>query len=486
MKIKTLYVILVTTLLIILTFSMFFRPLETVCAQTLVAPSGAFASKSLIDLGQSSVFSVTTNASNGITPYSYQWLGEPPGANTFSAISGATTLPYNWSSTGATLGNWSFELQVTDSASNVVTSNVFNVTINTDPTVTLTPTAVTVDVGQAALFRSNPTGGSGIYMFYQYYLNGTLQSGQSSSGYSFVPTSTGTELITATVTDSLEYTSVKSASPSITVNPALNTSPITISLNTVIQGQTSILNATVTNGTPPYAYQWFSEAPGTSSYSSISGANVTSYNFVTSTSTTTGSWNFMLQVTDSAGNVVNSMAASVAVETALVAPNTTAYSGIQFYTVNQGQELIVTTSVVTTGTAPYSYQWFEATPDVPTFSSIIGATAPDYYFSTSTNTATGSWSFMVQITDATDQTVNSTVAQVTVNLISSTPTPTPSPSPAVTPSPTASPTSSPSPSPSPTPTIAEFPSVLVVAIILLVAAAVPLFRTKTKRINNQK
>ena len=57
----------------------------------------------------------------------------------------------------------------------------------------------------------------------------------------------------------------------------------------VDQGQTSVLSSSaVTTGTSPYTYQWFSEAPGASSYSPISGANSSSYSFATSTSTATG------------------------------------------------------------------------------------------------------------------------------------------------------------------------------------------------------
>jgi hypothetical protein len=75
---------------------------------------------------------------------------------------------------------------------------------------------------------------------------------------------------------------------------------ISVSPSTLYQGQTLQLNSTVTSGTSPYLYQWFSEAPAASSYSPISGATSSNYNFTTSTSTAAGSWNFMLQVTDNA------------------------------------------------------------------------------------------------------------------------------------------------------------------------------------------
>ena len=75
---------------------------------------------------------------------------------------------------------------------------------------------------------------------------------------------------------------------------------VSASAGTVDQGQTSTLtSAAVSTGTSPYSYQWLEKAPG-GSYSSISGATSSSYSFVTSGSTTIGSWRFELQVTDSA------------------------------------------------------------------------------------------------------------------------------------------------------------------------------------------
>jgi hypothetical protein len=60
-----------------------------------------------------------------------------------------------------------------------------------------------------------------------------------------------------------------------------------------------------------------------------------------------------------------------------------------------------------------------------------------------------------------------------------TPTPTPIPTPTPTPSSTQTPTSSPSPSTSPTPTVPEFPSVIVVTILLIAASATIIFCNRT-------
>jgi YVTN family beta-propeller protein len=97
------------------------------------------------------------------------------------------------------------------------------------------------------------------------------------------------------------------------VAPSVSASPVKVD-----QGQTSFLNSTaVTTGIAPYAYQWFTEAPGASSYSSIGGATSSNYSFVTSTSTATGNWSFILRVTDHTAAAVNSTAVTVTVSQAV-------------------------------------------------------------------------------------------------------------------------------------------------------------------------
>ena len=160
--------------------------------------------------------------------------------------------------------------------------------------------------------------------------------------------------------------------------------------------------------------QWLEKAPG-GSYSSISGATSSSYSFVTSGATATGVWSFELQVTDSASpNVmVTSAAVSVTVNSALAAPTVTASAG----TVNQGQTSSLTSTAVSTGTSPYTYQWLEKAPGAGSYSPITGATSSSYSFVTSGATATGVWSFELQVTDsaAYPVTVTSTAVSVTVN-----------------------------------------------------------------------
>jgi YVTN family beta-propeller protein len=188
--------------------------------------------------------------------------------------------------------------------------------------------------------------------------------------------------------------SVLSDHPTL-VAPSVSSSP-----STVDQGQTSSLRSTaVTTGVPPYTYQWFSEALGASSYSPIGGATSSSYNFVTSTSTATGSWTFILQVTDNTGAAVNSTAVTVTVNGALsvtISPTSVRMN------VSKSQ---LFTATVSKGTSPYSYQWYL------NGSAVSGATSASWTF---TPSSTGYYTVYVAVTDATSAFAISNTSTVTV------------------------------------------------------------------------
>ncbi len=119
-----------------------------------------------------------------------------------------------------------------------------------DLTVSVSPISWAMDVGQTETFTATPSGGTGTYSSYQWYVGSTLQS-ENSSSLSFAPASSGSYSITVTVTDSSNATSDPSNVVAVTVNSALVAPTVTAAPNTVNQGQTSSLSSTaVTTGTP--------------------------------------------------------------------------------------------------------------------------------------------------------------------------------------------------------------------------------------------
>ncbi len=117
-------------------------------ASSLVAPV-INSSPAAIDIGQSSTLTATSPFSGGTSPYTCEWLQMAPGGGSYSPLGSSFScnvydLPSVSTGTLSTLGVWSFELQVNDSASESVTSGSVTITVNPDlvaPTISVSPTA---------------------------------------------------------------------------------------------------------------------------------------------------------------------------------------------------------------------------------------------------------------------------------------------------------------------------------------------------------
>jgi peptidoglycan/xylan/chitin deacetylase (PgdA/CDA1 family) len=272
----------------------------------------------------------------------------------------------------------------------------------------IVPSSATLDVGQNQTFNASAALGGSTPYKYQWYLNGSAV-GTNSSNYTFNASSVGSFSLYVNVTNSAtSLMTIRSNTTSITVNSALVASAVTPAPGTVNQGQNSSLTSSlITTSSSPYTYQWFEKAPG-GSYVTV-GSNSASFSFATSSATATGNWSFILQVKDNAGEATNSSAVVVTVNTTLLAPVASASPSM----IAQGQTSALTSAAVTTGTGPYSYQWFEE-PYSGVYATETANTS-SFDFVTSSATAAGSWSFILQVIDATGATVNSSVVSVSLN-----------------------------------------------------------------------
>ncbi len=333
----------------------------------------------------------------------------------------------------------------------------------------VTPVSWTMDEGQSKTFTANPAGGSGTYTGYQWYVDGSAQSGKTASTFTYTATSMGSHLITATVTDNLGFTSNQSSASSVTVNSYL--SVLIGSGQTLDVGQSKMFTASVIGGTSGFSYQWYLNNVA------VGGQTSSTYTFIPST---VGSNTVFCNVTDSASTplVASSFRIMVTVDSALTTPSVSPSP----VTVSQGQTSSLTSPAVTTGTSPYTYQWFNEAPGSSSYSSVAGAISSSYGFVTSTSTATGSWNFILQVTDNAGAATNSTYASVSVNAATSTPTPTPTSTASQTLTPATTPTATSHAQPSPTPTAPEFPSVTITFIALsATSTAILLFIRKSKK-----
>ena len=277
------------------------------------------------------------------------------------------------------------------------------------------PSSQTVDQGQGVSITVNtPTGGTAPYT-YQWQMelpggssfsNTTLCSSPTTLTCAFTTstsTATGQYYFRLLITDSKlpNHVTATSSQAYVIINTQLSVASPTASNGIMDQGQVSVLRVSnPSTGTPPYTYQWFVLNPGAGTYSSISGATATSYNFVTTGTTTTGNYRFRLQIKDSATTsyVVNSTDIQITLNTALSVATPSAVPS----SIAKGSSSLITGTAPTSGTSPYVYQWFVLNPGAGTYSSILGATGYTYNFITDSSTPAGTYSFKLEVTDYAD------------------------------------------------------------------------------------
>ena len=327
----------------------------------------------LMNVNQSQLFS--SSVTGGTSPYTYQWYLNG------TLVSGATNA--TWAFTLAQAGSYTAYVQVNDTVGAQTTSNT--VTVNWPLSIGPLPASVTMDVGQSQLFASNVSGGASPYS-YQWYLNGSQFSGATNFAWAFTPSSTGSYTVYMTVTDSTSST-ITSGTVQVTVNGQLS---ISVAPGSIIMdvGESLPLTSTVSGGTSPFTYQWYSND------TAVQGATNSAWNF---TPSSPGIYNVYINVTDNASFTAKSNIATLTVNPALsvtVSPTSV--------TMSVGQ-LQVFTSNVSGGTPSYSYQWYL------NGSLVSSATSSNWAF---TPTSSGSYTIYAQVNDTVGTQATSNTAHV--------------------------------------------------------------------------
>ena len=166
-------------------------------------------------------------------------------------------------------------------------------------TASVLPSSLAIDLGQSSTYTATAFGGSGSYKGYQWYVDGSAQSGQTASKFSFVPVSAGSYSITATVTDSSGAISTQSNAATITVNASPTVSIAPFGPLSLPEGQVQLFKATVSGGSGTINYQWYLDG-------SAVGTDSASYSYISAV----GSHNVTCKVTDSAQIPVTSPASN--------------------------------------------------------------------------------------------------------------------------------------------------------------------------------
>jgi hypothetical protein len=458
----------------------------TVTVQSaLTAPAVPSVSATALDVNQALTVTGTV-PSTGTSPYSWQWLFSVNGGafnptvhcatNSGSGASGGATETCAISGNTLTAGNsYRYELEVTDGASAPETATSspssgvsVSATLTSPSAPSITSNAV-VDLGQTSTLTATvPSTGTAPYGWQWFYSTngGTTYSAATSSECatpsgagaaagatetcSFATTGatpTGSYLFEFQVTDSATApeTVTSTASGAVSVHSALAPPAApSITSNPVIDlGQTSTLTATLpSTGTAPYAWQWLYSTNGGSTYSSAgasqcstpsgsggaAGATETC-SFVTTGATTTGSYLFEIQVTDSASTpvtITSSASTTVTVHSALTAP---AAPSLTASAVDVNQAVTATATLSSSGTSPYSWQWevsvngggYSAASQCATNSGsgASGGATETCAIAANTLTASTSYAFELKVTDSASTPVSVTSpASVTLTVAS--------------------------------------------------------------------
>jgi hypothetical protein len=200
-----------------------------------------------MDLGQSKVFTLISVTGNTTTCTSYQWYLKNS-SGTFPVGTGSSSYNFTAESTGYSLV-W---LNATDGQNVECKSNIAYITVNSLPSITISPTTSTIHLGESQVFTSIITGGTSPYTYQWYWGNGTAIFGATSSSWIFTPPSAGTYTIYANATDNASIQKISSTA-TVTIPPhivAVTSITVTDSGHTktvVGRGYETTISVTVTD-----------------------------------------------------------------------------------------------------------------------------------------------------------------------------------------------------------------------------------------------
>lgn len=352
---------------------------ETANVTVNVDPSVAAFSVSPTTVTRGSPVHFLAVGANGTLPYSYKYLGLPPGC-------GSGNTPTLTCTPGSTAtGPYIVGVSITDAAGKYQNATT-NLSVNPTPGfASFVARPATLDVGQTFTLYANTTGGTAPFAFNY----SGLPAGCSSTNASVLTcspgaSSTGLHSIFVTVRDSFNWSATTYTNVTVNTDPLITGASLTPSIDDV--GVPLSLQVNATGGTGLLTYS-FANVP--------TGCSLSNLAINTCTPTSAGTWNITATVTDAAQFSVSTVV-DLTVNPALNFVSLTATPAA----VDEGQN-VTFDLIATGGTAPITYAWAGLpTGCVPTAGTPSLTCAPRQ---------AGSLPISVTITDHFKQVVNGAV-----------------------------------------------------------------------------
>ena len=315
-----------------------------------------------LDAGQSMIINSTVSGGTGL--YSWQWYD---GGKIANATGNGTTATYNVTKAGQ------YHVVFTDigtgSAKPVKDATAKSVNVKVTTTLqkpTIFASNSTIDLGQIETLSASAVGGTLNYTYK--FTNST--SNKAISGCKSILADTCTFApaksykFTVSVTDSGSKPLTKTSNATyVTVNPALATPLLSASNSTIKLGQSETLTASVSGGTPGYAYTFIDLGSG----APIQGCSAISESTCTFIPSSTDTYEVSVADNASTPSIMNSTGILVSVSNPLEVPVLLALNA----SVDAGQPETLTASVSGQATAfTYTFKDANANTTIPGCSAI--------------------------------------------------------------------------------------------------------------------
>jgi hypothetical protein len=296
-----------------------------------------------------------------------------PGTQTFTATaSGGATDNLTWTATGGTFAGNVWTSPNTAGTYTITATSVDEPSVFTTTSVTVSAPVITTQPSSKNVCTNSSTTLSVVANYatsYQWYLNGTLITGATSSSY-FIPSAIAMDAGDYTVTVTNAAGSVTSNAAKVVVGSTITSNPVSLS---ILAGQTATFSVSAA-GEPPFSYQWYIIAPSSSTGIAIAGATLSAYTTPAETTTSSGA-RYYVTVTDACGgSALTSASATLTVTSGNAPPTITTQPVSQTVAVGG----TATFTVVASGSPTLTYQWYEIPAGSQTGNAVSGATSASY------------------------------------------------------------------------------------------------------------